>query len=99
MLQTILQTGPEPVFEPTFNRTVLRPVSEELSRKGFLIENITQHEATYRDKDRYISFEMEHGRHPHSTRHRPRRAEGGPHQLYAPRRHDPLHIRKLGQRR
>ena len=61
MFQTILQTGPEPPFEPTFNRTVLRPVSEELSRKGFLLETITEHEATYRDKDRYISFEMRHG--------------------------------------
>jgi hypothetical protein len=61
VLQTILQTGPEPVFEPTFNRTVLRPVSEELSRKGFLLETLTEHEATYRDKDRYITFEMQRG--------------------------------------
>lgn len=57
MFQTILQTAPE----PTFNRTVLRAVSEELSRTGFLLESIRDEEATYRDKDRYITFEMEHG--------------------------------------
>jgi hypothetical protein len=57
VFQTILHTAPE----PTFNRTVLRAVSEELSRTGFLLESLNEQEATYRDKDRYITFEMEHG--------------------------------------
>lgn len=57
----ILQTEPSPPFEPTFNRAVLRPVSEELSRKGFVLESVTDHKATYREKDRYLTFEMEHG--------------------------------------
>lgn len=61
MFSTILQAGQEPAYEPSFNRIVLRPVSEELARRGFLPESITDHEATYRDKDRFITFELEHG--------------------------------------
>ena len=57
----MFDAGPEHKNESSFNRSVLKSVTEELARKKFLLESTTDKTATFRNQEQYIKFTLKEG--------------------------------------
>jgi len=51
----------EPRNEPSFNRSVLITVTEELARRKFFLESMSERTVTYSNEDQYIKFTLKDG--------------------------------------